>query len=1122
MVAAALIDLVAALTIGIVLYIEQRHNIRTSMILVIFLFLGCIIDVAKCHLFIFDLGLTSAGVIAAAAGCIRLALLALEIFPQKTPVVDENAAADGTAEQRRPYFVFPSPFIPRQLLISIKNGNLMPIPDELASDRLHTKLRQYWEENECYFEEMNKKRRDALIEGRPAPNLKLDSLVMECIRVWKPDIRQMLVPRLVFAICTFSQPFILKALVDVIRQDEISILSKVLLITLTLVAFAGVTIAKSSYGHMNYLMVTRLRGSFITQIVEKTHRVSAHDARLVATITLMSNDIESIAGSLPRVLELPITLFETIFGIYFLSRFVGTSSYLVLVPVLTSNILSWFWGYKTGPAQAAWNESAQIRVSRTSTMLHQLPGIKMMGLGPIINEFLQRLRAEEMRLSARYRSLETVVVPLAQFVTHLTPVWIVGRALARNVSGEAISPSMVFPILALVAAIQGPLGRLLDTYSTVASLLKCFDRVQEYLSLPDRDEYRHVKDKAAPPFRRAPSSDNPYAHPVELVDIDLAALGVRQPILYRVDLALTKGSVTAIVGPPGSGKSTLLQCILGEASLVQGSVCVQNEDMALCGQVTWLQDVSILDNIIGPLPYNADFFKKVIQCCLLQPDLQRLPGGADFIVGPGGRNLTFGQRQRVGIARTVYSRTAVMLFDDPFGALDRRTAVTILFHLCGANGLLREMGVTVAMVSNYRDVLDVSDRVLLLDGQGYASLEEQPFQTPAFASNVETLFNSLPEGPSEEYEDAEDEAIRRSLEYEKLAARGMIGGNLAPDSPDAQLSTLYLKPIGYISASVYAVLVLCLSFAEHIPNIYIRRWYSFPSEDNTFFTGYASAAAVTCLTGTLSYWILFVLLAPRASLELHKKLLNAITGSTLAFLGVVNLGSVLSQFDHDASQIARHLPFYLMRTLYTLGSVAIKTSIIVSGASYFVSVLPLIVAALYYLQVFYFETARELRKLDMEAKAALFKRFEETADGIVYMRAFGWLRADMRISFGLLNISQRAYHYVHYFQQWLTLVLGLFSTGLAVSFVTFVLFFPKLTSEAAVGLSFLTLSQFSWTLERLFEVGTFLETSMAPLERLRAFLDNTPQEKEHDTKSPPAGWPWHGKIEIEEVTARYE
>ncbi|XWX01885.1 hypothetical protein V2A60_009914 [Cordyceps javanica] len=1128
MVAAALIDLVAALTIGIILYIEQGHGIRASSMLSMYLFLGCMIAAAKCHIFYLDQGLSSASAIAASAGFFRLLLLLLEVFPKKQLVVDQDASLSPEDQalleerRRRACFVFPELSISRQLRISIENGNLMPIAFEFASDRLYDKLKSYWQLSDEITEKMEKIRRTAQIEGKAAPHLELESLSSTCYRVWDTEFRRMLVPRLVFAICTFSQPFILKAVIDVVGQDQVSLLRKACLITATLAAFVGMTIGKSSYAHMNYLMVTRLRGGFITQIIEKTHRISYKHARESATVSLMSTAIDGIAVALPRVVELPIICLETCFGIYALSTFIGNSSFLVVVPILISNTISWFWGFATEPALVACNESAAARVSKTASVLHQLGAIKMMGLGPAIVHHLQHLRQGEVNLSKKYRRLETVTVPLVQFASVMTPVWVVSKALSREEYSQGIPANVIFPILALVAVIQGPLGRLLDIYSTLSSLGSRFEGIEKFLCLPERDEYRFIKNKHAPKHRRIPPRHEQFVQPVEMVDVDIAPPGVRQPVLFRVDFSLVQGSITAIVGSPGTGKSTLLHGMLGEASLVEGAICVQNEEMAICGQVTWLQDVSILDNIIGPLPYNADFFQRVVNCCLLEHDLSCLPGGADYLVGPGGKNLSTGQRQRIGIARTVYARTAVMLFDDPFGSLDRKTAVSIIFHLFGASGLLREMGITVALVSYLRESLDVSDRVLLLDGRGYASLEDQPFQTPAFAASVKAVFNSAPDGPSEEVEDAEKEAIHRSLEFERQSARALVGAAVAVQSTPTRLPNLYIKPIGYVSVGLYVLLVSFLSIGEHFPNIYVRNWLNSESSGNGFFTGYATMAGATCLIGAFSYWVLHVKLAPRPSLELHEKLVNTIAGSTLTYLGVVNMESVLTLFDQDAVVLLRQLPFYSMRTAYTGFSLLIKTSIIVSGASYFAAILPLIMFALYRLQRFYFKTSRLLRNLDVEAKTPLFKRFEETADGILYMRAFRWLKADTRISFGLLNISQRAFYYLYYFQQWLVVVIGLLTSSVAVCFVSYVVFFPNNTTEAAVGLSLFTLAQFGWTLERLFEVTTLLKSSTGALERLRAFLQRTPQESYREVTTAPPLWPSAGEIEFVDVTGTYE
>jgi len=67
---------------------------------------------------------------------------------------------------------------------------------------------------------------------------------------------------------------------------------------------------------------------------------------------------------------------------------------------------------------------------------------------------------------------------------------------------------------------------------------------------------------------------------------------------------------------------------------------------------------------------SYSFVKKVLRCCGLIEDLQRLPEGDLTRVKKGGENLSGGQRQRIGLARAVYKNASIYLLDDPLSAID--------------------------------------------------------------------------------------------------------------------------------------------------------------------------------------------------------------------------------------------------------------------------------------------------------------------------------------------------------------------------------------------------------------------------------------------------------------------
>ena len=185
------------------------------------------------------------------------------------------------------------------------------------------------------------------------------------------------------------------------------------------------------------------------------------------------------------------------------------------------------------------------------------------------------------------------------------------------------------------------------------------------------------------------------------------------------------------------------------------------------------------------------------------------------------------------------------------------------------------------------------------------------------------------------------------------------------------------------------------------------------------------------------------------------------------------------------------------------------------------AVIPVVFLAVYCIQHFYLRTSRQMRALDLEARSPLYTHFEETTEGILYIRAFGWQKMTLEEGFHLLDDSQKAFYYMYCIQQWLGLVLGLLVAVMATILIAFVLFMRESTSQTAIGLAFLNLIFLSQTLEQLVMAWTSLETTVGALARLRDFLDKTPQEPEQGEAQLPENWPSVGKVRLQNISARY-
>lgn len=129
--------------------------------------------------------------------------------------------------------------------------------------------------------------------------------------------------------------------------------------------------------------------------------------------------------------------------------------------------------------------------------------------------------------------------------------------------------------------------------------------------------------------------------------------------------------------------------MLGELQLINGSINWNKKiKISYVPQCSWLQNATLKDNIIFGNNYNEIIYKNILNACGLDVDIDLLPGDDLTRIGEKGINLSGGQKQRVSIARAIYCNSDIILFDDPFSALDQHVSQQI-FQL-GIQKLLLE------------------------------------------------------------------------------------------------------------------------------------------------------------------------------------------------------------------------------------------------------------------------------------------------------------------------------------------------------------------------------------------------------------------------------------------------
>lgn len=166
-----------------------------------------------------------------------------------------------------------------------------------------------------------------------------------------------------------------------------------------------------------------------------------------------------------------------------------------------------------------------------------------------------------------------------------------------------------------------------------------------------------------------------------------------KPILNNLNIRLNKGMKIGLVGETGSGKSTFLDILMGLLTPTSGKIKIDNNPIsennltklhsliAHVPQNIYLADASISENIAFGIDQNKidiPLVERVADEALVKKFLDDQGSNLDSGVGERGIKLSGGQRQRIGIARALYKRSGLIIFDEATSSLDEQTETEIM------------------------------------------------------------------------------------------------------------------------------------------------------------------------------------------------------------------------------------------------------------------------------------------------------------------------------------------------------------------------------------------------------------------------------------------------------------
>src|ERR1700688_930124 len=255
---------------------------------------------------------------------------------------------------------------------------------------------------------------------------------------------------------------------------------------------------------------------------------------------------------------------------------------------------------------------------------------------------------------------------------------------------------------------------------------------------------------AATPLNQTPSI-------VEIRNLDYAVNGGR-PVFAGLDMDVSRGRITAVMGPSGTGKTTLLRLITGQVHADSGSIKVAGEELQgmrradlyvlrrrmgmLFQNGALLTDLSVFENVAFPLREHTDLPERLIrQLVLTKLQAVGLRGAAGLMPA----ELSGGMSRRVVLARAIVMDPEILIYDEPFVGLDPISLGVILRLIRRLNDAL---GITSIVVSHdVQEISTVADVVYLLSG-GKVVAKGTPPELQADPSEIVHQFiGGLADGP---------------------------------------------------------------------------------------------------------------------------------------------------------------------------------------------------------------------------------------------------------------------------------------------------------------------------------------------------------------------------------------
>lgn len=909
----------------------------------------------------------------------------------------------------------------------------------------------------------------------------------------------------------------------------------------------------------------KLQGSLSSMVYQKGLRLSSESRKQKSSGELinMAIDISTIADAPKDMVESAIMPVRFILAMLSLQKIIGSATWLgvlvacIMIPFCSKVSTSIFGFYGT---------SMKIKDERTkftSEILNSIKTVKLLSWEHPMLKRLFKLRREKEVVMFRKIGIYNCV---AMFMWLCVPFAVSAACLFAftSIIGGVLVPSVAFPAISLFEVLTQPILIFPDSISSTIKTIVSLKRVQTLFVMEE--------------LAQVPKSKN-----LEQIEPDVTvslknstflwssgdSTNPRNVALKNINFVAKKGELTCIVGRVGSGKSTLLKSILGELPVAKNpdlEIFVKGS-VAYCSQNPWIANATVRENILFGCKFDKVFYDLTVSACQLLSDYEVLPDGDRTVVGEKGISLSGGQKARIALARSVYSRADLVILDDVLSAVDAHVGKDIINNVLGPEGILSSK--TVLLATNSLRVLQKANSIVLLKngtitergnlqeifekGSDLAELIKE-YDNLDEESDVESRKEALDAIlENEEAQDFQLSVDDQNLSLAKLErAVSMVSYSHNYDDEDdnevtrktgnsVETGAKGALPFGiyleyFRTCGIWYIIFYFCCFGVNVAlgilaNYTLKSWSEknldagFNQSPIFYLTLYIALGFVGSSFTLLGGYVLWGFAVPRGAKHFHDNMATNVLRAPMSFFETTPVGRLINRFSDDINVIDHQLLWACMG----LGNFSLKAFGVLAVIVFNLPVMFFVIFVLMFMynkiRKYYIPAARELKRMTSAQKSPVFAHLLESLNGIDTIRAYGQLERFFfkyqRFEDTLVRVESSN----RYSKRWLAMRLQTISAFIQLSTSLFLLSTLGTDYELSSGLvGFIMVSAMGITsdLNGIIRFWADVESKSVAVERVLEY-SNLPQEAAEivEDNRPPSQWPQNGSIRFENYETKY-